>query len=266
MLLLPTLVNSGDVITLASFKGAGWDGIETILFGPHYRCGDGSTFFAGQCGGATILDGGDPIPTTNHMAIIVRIGASYYPFTAGSLTVPGGITNDQAFLQVNDDTLSGNQGNFDVCVDVTNNQATTWCRKYDFRIANYGMTTEDVGTWVPGTGWVGAFQSSVSATVTTPGFNFPSTTLTSIELLYTKNTGSGGNDETAIYGSFPSGAPLTSVAAVHGTGLTLLWTGSQVATGFAVSVNSGTTAGADIEIIQVILSGFGAIPPGGVAC
>ncbi len=267
ILYLPTTVSTGDVITLASSDGSGWDGTETDSTGnPIFRCLDGSIFFSGECGGGSHVDGGDPVPSANHMTLVAKINGSYYYISGLGFTVPAGISNASVVLQVNDSNISDNQGSYSLCVNVTNNQATTWCRKYDFRIANYGMTTEDVGFWSPGVGWVGAFQNSVSQTVTTPGFNFPSTTLTSIELLYTKNTGSGANDETAIYGSFPSGAALANVSGVHGTGLTFTWTGSQVATGFAVSVNAGTTPGAQIEVIQVILSGIGAIPPGGVAC
>src|SRR5262249_21304880 len=113
-LLIPANVSTGDVIDLISAEGAGNDGGST-----QWNCPDGSIFFAGRCAGGAGTSGGDPLPTANHMSLIVGIGTNYYAIDVGSpLTVPGGVSNEQAWIQVNDSGLSNNSGSYDVCVKV----------------------------------------------------------------------------------------------------------------------------------------------------
>lgn len=257
---VPVIVNAGDTLTCNAATGAGADATS----GLGWRCVDGLTFFAGACTGGTVLSGGDPAPTIPHGKIVALIAGTYYTFAPGEMiTVPGGVVNAPVYVQANF-PLSGASGSYTVALTVCNNQAIAWGRRYDFRLSSYGWVPEDTGIWTAGVGFVGQFLDSNDQTVTSPGFNFPSTTLTGIDLLYTKSAGSGANDEVALYPAYPSGAPVMYNSGVHGTDLHLAWSGSQTATGCTVSVDSGTTAGATVQVIQVDLHGTGAIPPGGV--
>ena len=138
--LLPTNVNTGDVITVDSINGAGWDGVETLLLGPLYRCPDGGIFFAGQCGGGSTTSGTDPVPSSPHMSLVVSINGTFYPLVSGVFTVPSGISNAQAFIQMNDDDLSNNQGSYDFCITVTNNQSATFSHFFDLQLSEYIFT------------------------------------------------------------------------------------------------------------------------------
>jgi len=152
-LLIPTTVSSGDTIDLVSASGAGNDGSEA-----GWHCQDGNRFFAGQCiSGTTETQSGDPLNTQPHMALIIGVGSSYILLN-GTITVPSGISNQQAWIQVNDSVLSDNAGNYNVCVKVTNNQAGTWSHDSNFTISPDGWVPVDAsGTpravWVAGTGW-----------------------------------------------------------------------------------------------------------------
>lgn len=154
-LLIPVLVNTGDVITLQSTTGGTNDG--SLVNFLRWFCGDGRQLFGTSCIGSGYLDGADPVPTVNHMSVIARIDGNYYGFTSGSLTVPSGVVNAQLWLQVNDPTLTDNQGNLDVCISVANNQsapAFDWCRNYPFTTDSFAANASGVWVYSLGTGWV----------------------------------------------------------------------------------------------------------------
>jgi len=119
-LLIPTLVNTGDVITIDSASGAGNDNTTLLWY-----CPDGQHFALNLCGGGQSTYGPDPLPTAFHMAIILNIAGVFYDIMAGPITVPGGVSNGQAYLQVNDGNIFDNSGDYDVCLTVTNNQTVT---------------------------------------------------------------------------------------------------------------------------------------------
>jgi hypothetical protein len=157
-LLIPAGVSTGDIITLQSADGAGWDGVSTSFGGPYYFCPDGRQFFLGACVGARVLVGTDPLSAISHMTIIAQINGSFYPFLGGAITVPSGVSNAQLLLQVNDQTLSDNAGSYNVCVQVQNNQATAWRHKLDMRVSNWGFVGDNrngvAGVWTAGVGFV----------------------------------------------------------------------------------------------------------------
>lgn len=154
--LVPTIVSAGDTVDLTNANGAGNDGTVSP-----WQCPDGSTFFAGACiGGTGASSGSDPLPSVDHMRLVFNIDGTFYDAMGGPVTVPGGVTNAQVYVQVNDSDIADNAGSyrFDVCV--TNNAAATWAHVFDFALTNGAFTTPtppfggDFGTWTPGLGWV----------------------------------------------------------------------------------------------------------------
>lgn len=126
--ILPAVVSSGDTIELLNANGATNDGTDLI-----WRCPNGEEFVAGGCVGFATTSGSDPLPSANHLAVIALIDGAYYDLSSGLLNVPGGVTNQQVILQVNDDVLSGNSGSIDFDIQVCNNQTATWTHVFDFR-------------------------------------------------------------------------------------------------------------------------------------
>jgi hypothetical protein len=160
---LPTLVSTGDILTLTSYTDAWWDGGEI-----HWRCPDGKQFEVGVCVDAPYLVGSDPLPSTPHMSVIANINGTFYPFFPGAtLVVPGGVSMAQVTLQANDSALGNNQGDAAICVQVQNNQAGTWEQAYDFTrspYTNISFNPVAPGVWVPGAGYVTQYnQDGVTA-------------------------------------------------------------------------------------------------------
>lgn len=153
VLLIPAYVNSGDVLTLTDVSGAGTDGVTLAWY-----CPNGQSFAADTCSGLGHLDGGDPLPTAKHMALIYNVDGTYYDAMSGPVTVPGGVTNAQVTVQVNAPFSSSQQGSYSLCVQVTNNQAGTWSHTFDFTAGTFDWNPGAflgvaLGTWVAGLGW-----------------------------------------------------------------------------------------------------------------
>jgi len=158
--LLPTNVSTGDTISLESVSGA-WNDPDTD--GPVWRCQDGNIFFAGSCSPlTTTLVGTDPLPTAPHMAFVLQIAGTFYDFSSGAFTVPGGISNQQVILQANDSYLADDNGQLCFTLNVVNNQAAHWSHDFDltmnsfatkFALINDTNFTNPQGIYVPGAGW-----------------------------------------------------------------------------------------------------------------
>jgi len=275
--LLPTVVNTGDTIAFSAVDGAGSDG--TL----HWYCNDGQVFFAGLCAGQKSTSGSDPAPALSHMALVLKIGSTYYDISAGTITVPAGITNEVATLQVNDVSLSGNSGDYKFSVTVCNNQPATWSHVFDLTLQNlltifYDATyaAVPVGTWTPGTGY-----AAVSMTTVASGNLYKylrtykqwatQTTLKSISIRYDETVGSntaGGSLGDYIYWRNNAGASttLTSVAAANGTGKILTWSGSQLAYGLGIDLwvgdnnPGGGDPGGAARLYQLTVTGTGFDP------
>lgn len=155
--LVPTPVSTGDTLDLQDAIGAASDGTAT------WRCPDGKIYFAGACQpGTETLDGGDPDGSVFHMALIWVInGSVYLNAMSGPVTVPSGVSNGTAVLQVNDGSLAGNFGSYQITVCVTNNAETGWTHVFNFLLTSGGWTpiggqvTGDSGQWVASVGWIG---------------------------------------------------------------------------------------------------------------
>lgn len=160
--LLPTVLNTGDTISL-DISGAGNGGASDPL--PlRWYCVDGQDFFAGACGGGTITSSLDPLPATPHFSMIINIGGTFYPFAAGLFTVPSGVVNQIAYIQVNDANLADNSGGYQICATVVNNQLGMWIADLDLTTNQHGLIATDftpfpepsTTTWVAGKGFVGS--------------------------------------------------------------------------------------------------------------
>lgn len=149
---LPWNVNTGDTLDFTSIVGAGNDGTSAT-----YYCPDGSIFFLGACAGGGFTSGGDPLNTTDHMALLLKIGSTYYPLVGGIFTVPSGVTNSPVYIQVNTPTIANARGKYNLCVTYANNQTATWHAHLDFTTAATPFVATFSGTpsghWTPGTGW-----------------------------------------------------------------------------------------------------------------
>lgn len=166
---LPQNVNSGDTILISDIFGAFHQTAYSIL----WYCPDGYIFADGSCFATLPLGGSDPIPTQLHFAIIAEINGTFYDVLGTSptqtdpqlFTVPSGISNAQVTLQLNTDNLASIDGSANFCVTVTNNQATAWMHDIDLTVTPGGFvscrptgTTDDLSTWIAGTGWKGLYN------------------------------------------------------------------------------------------------------------
>lgn len=159
--LIPTVLNAGDTISIQA-NGAGNGGASDPL--PlRWYCVDGQDFFAGACGGGTINSGLDPLPATPHFSMIINVGGTFYPLPAGLFTIPGGIINQPAYIQINDSNLADNSGGYQICVTIVNNQLGSWAVDLDLSINQHGLIATDftpfpeptITAWVAGKGFVG---------------------------------------------------------------------------------------------------------------
>ena len=152
---LPWAVSTGDTLNFSNVSGAGNDGTA------QWYCPDGSIFYLGACVGGGSPSSGDPLNTTNHMALLLKIGSNYYPLVGGIFTVPSGVSGAQAYIQVNDPTLGSCHGTYTLTVEYCNNAtppATTWRAHIPFKTNSGGfvaipLSTNSCGQWTPGTGW-----------------------------------------------------------------------------------------------------------------
>lgn len=253
-LLIPTVVSTGDTITIDSATGAGQDG-----FGAFWECPDGSIFFAGECAGGGHFESTDPVPSQLHMSLIIGIGSTFYAATIGTaFTVPSGISNEQAFIQVNDDDLADNSGSYNVCVTVKNNSVGTWSHDFDFTLSDGGFTSvvggsADAATWVPGQGWVYSVFAAANAFYlqrTCASTNFGSA---NFDAVFT-STRTGGGYELNLNGlnSWPSLAP--------GSGHFSAVLGANFTEGSIYCNGCGVSAGGTVTVTHAHFEGDGIDP------
>lgn len=166
---LPFNVSTGDTIQLIEALGAATDG------GGGWFCPDGEVFLLGACAGGGTLVGTDPLPTHNHMSLLLKIGSSFFPLSTTLFTVPGGVTNQPVYIQENDSSLTDDGGIISVKLNYCNNATpppTSWCQLLDFTLSPQGMTGETnegivvcggtdngtIGVWTAGVGWSGTIE------------------------------------------------------------------------------------------------------------
>jgi hypothetical protein len=255
--LLPTVVSSGDVLTLSDATGSGNDGTLSP-----WECPDGSTFFAGLCvPGTGGTSGGDPLNSVNHMRLLYNIDGTFYDAMAGPLTVPGGVTAAQVYVQVNDSDITDNAGSYRFKVCRTNNQAATWSHVFDLRITPtpWVQNNPDLGNpWAAGVGFsAGAAGSNRGVQIRAA---MASRTVTSITIFFTM-TSPAGTAEWDISITAPSnhllgsGTPAAGDQSQTGTGT---FTSTEMIVSAFSSVGSGNVG--DSTIYKIIVNGQGIDP------
>lgn len=144
------------------------------------------------------------------------------------------------------------------------------CFLVDFKVENgsaYGVTIEGSSTWVLGTGLVAAFAGGIEydLTVYWPfGFTVEAT---SIEMVYTKTTGSGTDNQNHLNALNPASNYATSLIAqdagdTQGTDITKSLAVNATLAGIGVDINSGA-GGSTAAIISAFRVRYtGDIPDG----
>jgi hypothetical protein len=154
--LLPTPVNTGDVLSLVSFDGATSD----LPFPGRWNCPDGKHFELGHCYTTYAYDGSAYLPATPVGRLLWLINGVYYDATE-PLTVAGGVTNLNAALILNYPISGTFNGDISFTVQRCNNAPATWSHTFDFSIAQYGWSpNRNLSTdlhnycvYTPGTGF-----------------------------------------------------------------------------------------------------------------
>lgn len=253
--LLPTLVNTGDVIQVTNYQGAASDGTVS------WYCGNGGLFQLGACFGSGSTSSGDPLNSVSHMKLIAKIGSTYYDMYNATFTVPSGVTAQQVEFQLNDSNIADNYGSvaFDVCV--TNNSAATWSKTFDFT-AGDGLFTSDAanggGVYTPGIGW-----QSNNASTNTFGIHrtgLANYTITQAEYHVTPDNPTGGAQ---LYGYGGTGHNMTPQGYSGTTPVVKLLTGGFTETGgtFGIGMDgTNKTGGKTQTITKAVLSGTGVSP------
>lgn len=251
---VPTVVNTGDVLTLSGAKGSTNDGASAV-----WRLYNGDQFFGGFDVGFPINSGSDPLPSARHMAVLYYIAGTYYDATT-AFTVPGGVVNEQVVVVCNTDHPELAAGNLTFLVQVCNNQAGSWVSVFDFTTNSYAsLMSLAYGTWTPGLGYAGL-----------PGTGQTSTAILEIPSAATNITGA-----TLTYSADGHGAP-GDVVYVHdsvdyitthnppdvGSNIVLAGSnGHSGSTNIEVAIGLGS-AGSACSFSRLILTGNGAKPAG----
>lgn len=200
--LIPVPVSTGDVITFSSLSGAWSDGPGLNFWWAY----DGTPFVLGIVAGVRTHQGTDPSASLYHGQLIMNISGTWYSCTDGAFTVPAGITNVMAYVQMNDSPINDNQGAISFCINIQKAAlpANTWQHIFDFTTGQHGWETASANTtYVPGTGFVagdgaivGGFERSSYIKLTT---NILPGTYTFIEV-----------DFSATFGNFAYGGAASS--------------------------------------------------------
>jgi len=112
--ILPVPVKPGAILTISNAQGGWWDG--NVLHA--WNCPSGLTYALGACVSAGATDAGSPIPALSIGRLIVKIGSTYYDAYNTSIVIPANASPADAYFQMNDASLSGNQGSVSMRVEV----------------------------------------------------------------------------------------------------------------------------------------------------
>jgi hypothetical protein len=275
-IVLPTVVSTGDIITIAKADGAGNASGEF-----DWRCTDGQLYFAGTCQEAKTHDGGDPDPSLYHGQIIMLIDGTYYSAIAGTaFTVPGGISDAQVTLQANF-PLPGASGSYQLNVCVQNNQLPTWLHVLDFRTGTNGfvpwtapLVSGSDGSFSGGTGFVhgdgevAAVNNWYRSVLIQRLF---SARITHVEMRFTRSGMATNQPHTDLFTLICNGDGSVNLetqdfdASSNGTDIALVWDGDYVTNGLILQCvasfyGPASTFAGSATILQVTIGGLGPDP------
>lgn len=271
--LLPTSVSTGDTITITNPSGAANDGGETV-----WRTPTGGQFVAGVDIGGYAYNAGDPQPATPHMALILKIGSSYYSFAAFAFSVPAGIANQPIILQVNDSAIANDYGGFNFDVEVCNNQAAAWTRDYNFAVSPDGWFVDTTPRGAPWGQYAGAYFQTVCQLVYVgdSGYysqfrariDWPATlNVTKLSATVTTTKGTNGPYNESICQLFaPASTQRTNDQGIANGTNTFTFTGAITANSLAILIETvgsapDCSASGDGQLLSVHVEGTGTPPP-----
>jgi hypothetical protein len=266
---VPTVVNTGDVITISNGQGA-----VSNSYNGAWHCFDGEVFFAGACVGTPLSNDDAPVTSAPVSTLVAKIGTTFYSLLSGTLTVPDGVSSQEVTVQVNDSALTDLAGEFTFDLCVKSNKALTFSHTWDFTLSpgpfilRPGYVSGQV--WTPGAGWVGGDIPAQYGSGETWGLivdyaGFPSVTINTAAVLFDRTGESGGahqwlniDNQSATLGSidFPTENPT-------GTNLSRSFTVNLPCTELQVvlyaSVDNPTPPGA-VTLKSLTVTGLGADP------
>jgi len=257
--LLPTHVNTGDVLTITSATGATNDKVES-----DWRCPDGNVFSPGQCNPGTVTDGSDQLPSSPHMSLIARVAGTYHPLYPGAaLTIPGGVSDGRVEIQLNNGEAPIAQGAVTFCVKVTNNQAATWTHRW---LGGHGLGIITVGSVVgdglydPGNDRIGCTLDSNTFYYGSGLLNFSSRTITRIKMnLHQTGNAIASNSRSGF--TFDSGFSDGRFLTAYDAGDYVIDTGPiSEAHNYILMVQSNRSGGTSGYFTSVEISGLGTDP------
>jgi len=271
--LLPTLVSTGDILTLSNALGATTDAAPL----GRWNCPDGQQFQLGSCNGNQINDGSDPDPSLFDGQIMIQIGSSFYdPFMP--FTIPGGISNQQLALVINYQSGGNFSGEYTADIEFCNNSTGTFTHTFNFVTTpatfqpyTDSLFTTPIGEYTPGTGWTDTFQveAGVGFRVAAAERAFDARTITRILMTFDMVPGhndSGGSPGIQLFlnGSLVASIPWSSE--ITADDQTLEFVGSfAAATVFGMFVGCGNQSGGvdpggSATITRVVIEGIGNDP------
>ena len=191
--LLPTLVNTGDVLTPTNLDGASTD-VAPI---GRWNCPSGLQFVGGTCTGDEAFDPSAPRPDLPIGIPLLQVGSNYYDLRT-PITIGSSVVNAPAAAILNYNTGGDYAGDVTFALNYCNNTVGTFTHTFDFTRGTEGWSlkpgyAELLGGWVPGQGWtcqdtaglVNTFYRRVLAIHIT----FPSTYITSLIATFTNQQG-----------------------------------------------------------------------------
>jgi len=126
---LPVSVSEGNTVEVTGASGQ-WSSGGSFPHLPAWYCWDGHVYILGNCTGATVTDGADPIPTLPKMALIGQCGGSeeFFDATSGPITIPSGISAESFQFQANTGDQAAAFGSIAFHVKVCNSapSGVTW--------------------------------------------------------------------------------------------------------------------------------------------
>jgi hypothetical protein len=237
--LIPAVVNTGDTITLVDARGATND----IQNGTEWLCPNGQQFFAGTCIGSVEINGAAKMPTAPFMSPIAFIQGVYYDLST-PLTVPSGVVNQLAEIQVNGVVGDSFFGSLSVLIAVCNNQAAQWEHVLNFALnpSGWAVIPSECGTYTAGIGFVSTHDATLCVNDD------------SCEIQFTLPTVVGTYVGWEVSFTNAVAPTFTNIIAPAGTFSPTIGSGSQVVA-YPNAINAGDLL--QIEILQRPFTGTG---------
>jgi len=257
----PFLLSAGDTIQITVIQGV-WSGTLNSFADTH--CADGGFLdsFA-QCGGsADPGHTGDPMPSENHMRLVMQLNGTWYDAYNASLTVPGGVTRQALTIQANDDILLDNVGY--VILDLEICSSGIWTSTFDFTSSAYGSVwsiISGLGTYVGGVGYVGTFYDGNSQSAFYLESDFTSVRIFDVVATIDRVTGHGSNNIGHLEQYGPGSFSHIEETFATGAAIELHSAEDTYMTTLIVQANSGDVAG-PVRYTRIVVRGVGSKPAG----